>query len=261
MGVRITYNFDSWDAATITSTTEASTDLGDDNVVHDHVGKPWRTSDDKNEWVKFDLGSAVAITCFGMFNYNLSASATVRLQAHPTDDFSSPDHDELLTIPTDSDGNVIKRLVYFPSANNTKRWWRVTIDDYLTNADGYIQVGRIAAGAFYEPSRTISENFSVAMFDPSAGDIKPGRQTFFRQKNRYRRATVGFQFQDQTQHDKLQTVFEKVGNHAPVILALDPTDRPSKDSMYSYIVTPLDMAHQFAERFDTAQIVFEEKTE
>ena len=99
------------------------------------------------------------------------------------------------------------------------------------------------------------------MYDPSEGARVAGRQTFFRNRNRYRRAAVRFELQDQTQTDKLNTIMTKVGNSRPVVLSLTPTDRPSKDSMYCYLETPLSLAHQFIGQFSTAQLVFEEKTE
>ena len=99
------------------------------------------------------------------------------------------------------------------------------------------------------------------MFDPSEGDRVPGRQTFFRNRNRYRRATVRYNLQSQTQTDKLSAIMLKTGNSRPIVLALDPTDRPSKDSMYCYLETPLSQAHQFVGNYSTAQLVYEEKTE
>ena len=69
--IRFLYDADTWDAATISSSSEAG-DLVDDNAVHDFVAKPWRTTGDSAEWIKFDLGSAQQITCFCLFGFNLT---------------------------------------------------------------------------------------------------------------------------------------------------------------------------------------------
>ena len=66
---------------------------------------------------------------------------------------------------------------------------------------------------------------------------------------------------DQTQTDKLTTIFDKVGNSNPIVLALDPTDRPSKDSLYCYLLTPLDLLNQLTSQYGTSILMFEEKTE
>ena len=255
---RILYNMDTWDAATITGSSQANTDLVPANVVHDHVSKMWRTTGKASENIVFDLGTATNITVFSMFTFNLTASATVTLQAHASNSWGSPSYSQALTIATDADGNVLQRIVFFLS--QTYRWWRVTFAD-SGNSDAYLQIGRMAAGQYYETTRNINQGFNISMFDPSEGDRVPGRQTFFRNRNRYRRATVRFNLQSQTQTDKLSAIMEKTGNSRPIVLALDPDNRPSKDSMYCYLETPLGQAHQFIGNYSTAQLVYEEKTE
>ena len=254
--VRLTYDFDSWDGATITASSEASTDLADDNIIHDHVAQVWRTSSDASEWIKFDLGSAKQITCFGMFNFNLTSSATVTLQANASDSWGSPSYSQALTIATDADGTVLERLVLY--LDETYRWWRVTFDD-SGNSDGYLQVGRIAAGAYWQPTRSYSEGFGFQMVDPSLGSQPPGTQGFFRKKKKYREARVNFEMLGQTDADKWLAVFDKVGNTEPIILSLDPSNRPSKDSIYSYLKTPLKLSHRLAEQFQLIALAFEEK--
>ena len=256
--LRILYDMDAWDASTVTHSSEANTDLVAENVLHDHIAKLWRTSGKTSEWIRFDLGSAKQIKVFSMFSFNLTSSATVTLQANASDSWGSPSFSQALTIPTDSDGNVLQRIVYF--LDQTYRYWRVTLAD-SSNADSYLDVGRMAAGIYYEPTRNIGQNFSINMFDPSEGTRVTGRQTFFRNRNKYRRASVDFSLQDQTQTDKLSTIMQKVGNSRPVVLSIDPTDRPSKDSMYCYLETPLSQSHQFINNYNTATLVFEEKTE
>ena len=255
---RILYNMDTWDGATITGSSQANADLVPANVVHDHVSKMWRTTGKASENIVFDLGTATKITVFSMFTFNLTASATVTLQANASNSWGSPSYSQALTIATNSDGTVLQRIVYF--LDQTYRYWRVTLAD-SGNAASYLQIGRIAAGEYYELTRNINQNFNITMYDPSEGDRVPGRQTFFRNRNRYRRATVKYNLQSQAQTDKLSAIMLKTGNSRPLVLALDPTDRPSKDSMYCYLETPLSQAHQFIGNYSTAQLVYEEKTE
>ncbi len=142
---RILYNLDTWDAATVTGSSQANTDLVPANVLHDHVSKLWRTTGKASENIVFDLGAATNITVFSMFTFNLTASATVTLQANTADSWGSPAYSQALTIATDADGNVLQRLVYF--LDETYRYWRVTFAD-SGNAASYLQIGRIAAGTY-----------------------------------------------------------------------------------------------------------------
>lgn len=255
---RIVYNFDAWDGATITSSSEASTDLADDNVVHDFVSLPWRTTGDTSEWVKFDLGSATAITCVGIFAHNLTSAATVTLQANASDSWGSPSYSQVLPVATDADGVVVPHIVYYLSQNY--RWWRVTFAD-AANTDTYIQVGVIRGGAYYEVSRNYNSALPVQYIDPSEGAVTPGRQDHKRQRSRYRRATLGFTLQDRTQADKLRAIVTKIGTSKPCILGLDATNYPTAESMYCYMRTPLSLAHRFNQLWDTGSLVFEEVTE
>jgi len=256
--MRILYNADTWDAATITASTEANSDLAGTNVIHDHVAKKWRATGDTAEWVKFDLGGATKLTCVALFGFNFSSAATVTLEANASDSWGSPSYSQALTIATDADSNVLSRLVFF--LDQTYQWWRITIAD-ASNADGYVEVGRIIAGEYYEPTRGHRDAFSIDMVDPSEGVRAPGRQTFFKARNKFRRFSVGFDLYDQTQADKLSAIFDKIGTSEPCVVALDPSNRPSKDSGYCYLVTPLNQAHAFVARYNTATLVFEEKTE
>ena len=255
---RLLYNLDAWDAATVTGSSQANTALAASNVLHDHVAKPWRTTGKASENIVFDLGSAKQITVFSMFTFNLTSSATVTLQANASNSWGSPSYSQALTMATNADSEVLERVVFFLS--QTYRYWRVTLAD-AGNSDSYLQIGRIAAGTYYEAGRNIDQGFSIVTVDPSEGDRTPGRQTFYRARKRFRRASVAFRLQDQTQTDKLSAVMDKVGNSKPIVLALDPTSRPTKDSMYCYLVTPISQTHQFIGNYSTAALVFEEKTE
>lgn len=255
MGVRILYNVDTWDAATVSSSSSTG-DLTETNLVDDFLKRAWRSTGVSSEWIKFDLGSATNITCIGLFDFNFTSAATVTLEANATDAWGAPSYSQALTIATDSDGNVIKRLVYF--LDQTYRWWRIAIAD-AGNADGYVEVGRVMGGAYWEPTRTVSEGVKVMYVDPSNAGNADGRQRSVQQLTPFRRASVQFRFVDATQADKLRTVYDKVGRHTPIILALDPTNRPSKDSMFCVFDSGVDTVYALADYYHQGTLMFEEK--
>jgi len=257
MGVRILYNSDTWDAGTITSSSEV-TGLEDDNAVQGFVGKPWRATGDSSEYWRVDLGSATNLTCFGIFGHNFTSSATVKLQANTSNSFGSPPFDQTLTIATDSDGVVLPRLVFF--LNQTYRWWNIDVAD-ASNPDGYLEAGRIIAGQHWEPTRTITDGFNMRRRDLSAGERTPGVGWYKRERKRARTANVGFELFDRAQHEKFDTVFTKVGDSGHLVLSIDPTNYPSKDSMYGTIGSDLGTVFTEASLHDTPNLTFVEEVE
>ena len=256
MGVRITYNFDDWDAATVTASSSSASELGAANVVDPQPSKVWRSTGDTAEWVKFDLGSAKQITCIGLFNFNFTSGATVTLQANASDSWGAPSYSQALTIAADSDSVVLKRLVYF--LDQTYRWWRITIAD-ASNPDGYVEIGRVAAGQYYAPTRNIQEQYRYQGQDPSERERLPGAWSPSVSRARYRTADVSFPFANQTQADKFWAIFDKVGNETPIILSVEPTTRPSQDSMYCTLETPLSLTNATLTYWDVVTLRFEEK--
>lgn len=255
MAIRILYNFDTWDAATITGSSEESSDLADDNVVNNAPGRVWRTTDVSSENIVFDLGAATTLTCFAIFNFNFTSGATITLQGNASDSWGSPSYSQALTIATNADGNVIKRIVFF--LDEEYRYWRLLMVD-SGNTDGYLEVGRIVAGSYYEPSRNINDGFSITPDDPSDVADVPGTYTEANELPKYRTAVVSFSEMDRTQTEKFQAIFDKVGRTKPMVLALNPSDYPSKDSMYCRLKTPMGLANKILEQYDAVRLVFEE---
>ncbi len=63
----------------------------------------------------------------------------------------------------------------------------------------------------------------------------------------------------EAQRDEFETMFRKIGNDQPVIVALDPDDRPSIDSAYCVLKSDLNVAHRFLEQYDAVFTQWEEK--
>lgn len=256
--MKIVYNFDTWDAATVTASSEASSDLAAENVLTKSPSEPWRATGDTAEWLKFDLGAQTALTGIGLFGFNLTSGATVVLEGNATDSWGSPSFQETLSLATDSDSVVLKRLVYFPSTFD-HRWARITFAD-AGNSDGYLEVGRICAGTAYEPPTNYRDGYRIQGFDPSEKTQDPGAYNEANTKDPYRRATLSFAYTNQTQADKFWTIFNKIGNHTPALIALNPSTRPTKDSMYANLITPLSEVNRWSLVSDFLTLVFEEKT-
>lgn len=252
------YNSALWDAATVTASSDASSGLTGANVVDDMVSKPWRSTGDTSEQLVFDLGAAVQIKAIGLHVFNLTSAATVKVQANATNSWGSPTLDDTVAIVTDADSGVLERLVW--TGNQTLRYWRIDIAD-AANPNGYVQIGRVIGGDYWTPTVNFANGYRPTVVDPSEGKAAPGRQAFWSQRKRFRRAAVTFPEIDRTDFEKWQAVFTKVGNSKPLLLMVDPTDYLTKDSMYCYLKTPLSMAHRILDNYTDMTLVFEEVTE
>lgn len=89
--------------------------------------------------IVIDFGSAKAITAAGLYDHNLTNSATVNLEANTSDSWGSPPYQQALTV-----AELTPILEYL---NQTYRYFRFDISD-VTNPDGYILIGGIYLGTY-----------------------------------------------------------------------------------------------------------------
>ena len=256
MSLRIGYDFTAWDAATITSNTEASADLADDNAIDPQPSKIYRTSGDTGEWIKFDLGAAVNLTQFFIANHNLTSAATLTHEAHTSDSWGTPDHTQALTITTDADSDVIPFINYFPSGGVNKRWHRFTVEDGA-NPDTYIEFGVIKGCAYYQPPRNIRDGYSWQRVDRSIKQDVEGTYTEAIDKGTSRKLSIGIPFSEQTQNDKFDAIFRKVKNVNPLVVSVGSANRV-EDTIYCRLLTPLRMVHTITTTFDIGVLTFGE---
>jgi hypothetical protein len=258
MAFRILYNAASdGTAVVISSSSEAGSHI-DNNAVKEKVNKIWETDGTSTEWIKFNLVvTSKKVDCITIINHNLDAGDTITFEGNATDSWGSPTVNETLTIATDSDGNVLDRIThYFTQA--TLQWWRVTIDD-ADSSKSEFQIGRIMFGEYYDTTRDITADLRIETMDPSEGTKTPGTIQDITQKARYRRIRTSFAFVTQVETDKWTAIFDYLGNSKPALICWDTT-RATKDSAYVYMLTPLNLAHQFSGQYNIAAIVWEEKT-
>ena len=245
--VRFLYTF-KFDSATISSSSEVS-GLPDDNIVHDFVARKWRTTADTGQWIKFDLGAAKKISMVALFGHNLTSGATVTLQANSDDYWGGPpSYVKALTW----NGRAIVEFI-----SQTYRWWRITFEDG-SNPDGYIEVGRICAGEFYEPGVNVTQDVQKRIIDPSQKSESAGRQGYVIERDEYRVYEVEFTGIERTQQGEIETMFRAVKNINMLVFALDPDNYPENDTIYCKLTTPYAAALGALEYGDMS-LGFEEK--
>ena len=228
--VRFLYGF-KFDTGTISSSSEVA-GLPDDNAVNEFVAKKWRTTGDTGQWIKFDLETAKKVTMLAIFGHNLSSAAVVTIEGNDTDVWTTPAYSQVLT------WNALCLVEFF---DKTYRWWRITIEDG-SNTDGYIEIGRICAGEYYEPTVNIAENLGIIITDPSTVEEADGGQGWSVEKLKFRTYTVKFMDISRAQQAEIRTMFNAVGNTRTLVFALDPVNYPEEDTIYCKMKSSLSHA-------------------
>jgi hypothetical protein len=209
--MRILVN-DVWKAGTITASTEAA-GYPAANSQHVHLSRKWRSTALTSQWVKVDLGAAVAADCIAIAGHNLTAAAVVKVQASDTDAWGSP--------VIDKAGDPLDSVILIPFSLDSRRWWRITVDD-STNPDGYVQLGRIFLCQRYESVEPIAGGFIGSVEDSTVtkdsitgqrfADVGVVRKTY--------RVTMGT-MKNETK-EAIDACYAAAGVHQPVIV--EPAD-------------------------------------
>lgn len=120
----------------------------------------WHSKDapDAAEWIKFDRGAGASgsVRCAAIGPHNLTSGGTFTLEGNATDSWASPAFSQAFT------HRAGVMLIYF--AAETHRWWRLKLED-AANPAGFIEVGEVHVGDYFEPSRNFLQGFREG-FEP-----------------------------------------------------------------------------------------------
>lgn len=176
-----------------------------------------------DEWAKWDFGISTnpkAFIAIGLRNspIKISPSATILLQGSHTDAWGSPGYsvaiayDEEVLSEIDPDGLHTESL----------RYWRAKIVD-PDNANGYVELGSIFLGDFYEP--TIGSAvfpFQGAKIDPSTTSISEGGQTYSDRRQKAERFQVAWEHLTLTEKEAIDAIWDSFGTSVPFFIIADP---------------------------------------
>lgn len=168
------------DGAVVTASSEEGL------LTANHVQTPrpeqvWRATGDTAEWLAWDFGEDVIVEALALVAHNLSATATLRLRlaASEADVTAAPGFDSTVTSawPYTGKPDELDWQSYFSlllAANGTGyRYGRLDIAD-ASNADGYVQAGRLFVGPAFVPDINVDMNPSISLISPD----EAGRTAF-----------------------------------------------------------------------------------
>lgn len=160
------------DAASVAASSEEGL-LTADHVQTTRPDQVWRATGATAEYLTWDFGEDVIVEALALVAHNLSASATLRLRLGTSEAnvTAAPGFDSgvVSAWPTSGKPDDLDWQAYFSlvlADNSTGyRYGRVDIAD-PSNADGYVQAGRLFVGPAFVPAINVDLNPSLGLVSP-----------------------------------------------------------------------------------------------
>ncbi|HNR12066.1 MAG TPA: hypothetical protein PKM59_02000 [Thermodesulfobacteriota bacterium] len=228
--------------ATMTFSSEVAT-LPGTNVLDDQRGKVWETTGCASEWVKLVFPGNKYFNAIALAGFNLSASATVTLQANMSDDWTSPAVEEEFEVwepvigfdeglygehgyggyLTDDEMPKYTTMVRFLAAAYAYPYIRLLIED-LDNEDGYLDIGRVFIGEAYEPYGYHDWDWKLIAVDPSVVTKSEGGQAYKDIKSPFSLVKLKLQnLTDEEAYYRFIRIMQDYGVHANIFICMDPS--------------------------------------
>jgi len=200
-------------AATVESSSSAATEYPLANIKNIWPTYCWRTASlGAPDWIKWDLHVAQYVSCFILWNHNIRAGATIRLQANATDSWGSPAIDVAVTWSED-------RLVYVFASAVSYRWWRIIITD-AANPDGYVSSGYRFLGIYFQPGESNASRVP-SLIDPSEIAFSRGGQLTAAPLDGYDQMSYEFDAVSAADQATMKTIYRLLGEFCPYFIIED----------------------------------------
>jgi len=147
----------------------------------------WRSNASLTPYLVIDLGTAQTINRLALLFCNVTAVATMRVRAAPSQAnlTAAPIFDQTgLALPGTYDDGGDKHAICRIAGSISARWWRIDLSD-AGNTAGYIESGRLWLGKAFEPA--FQPNWSPTEgYDENTGLFKYSCQFTFVSETEYR---------------------------------------------------------------------------
>jgi len=249
------------DSATMSYSTETD-GLPVENVQNQLIRKVYRTtgkgSRTTREFARFDAGAATGMNCLFIGLHNFTKNATVYWEGDATDNFTGASLSVQLTVSTDGLGEPIKKLAYFWPSVESYRHWRLLFQDN-GNASSTIEVGRIMAGRYIQPTRNMRDGFGITRIDPSRARATAGRQGYANERDKFYEFTYSVYNHEEAQMDEMIGIYNTVGKWKPFVMALDPVDKLNDHTIYTQFESDLGYQQTVMRQYGLQTVTFGEK--
>jgi len=151
------------------SASSEEEDLPVANIAHPFRSYKWRTTGDSDETATIDLAAEYNPLAVAIIDHNLTSGAVITYESSNDADFDPLISQETLTWRAG--------IIFLFLATNSARYHRINFQD-SSNPDGYIEIGRVFLGDYFEPTKNFHMNYSDGGDDLSVVSAAEGGQLF-----------------------------------------------------------------------------------
>ena len=195
------------DIATLSSCSE-NPNYSLANVKEWQLSSRFQAVGNNAETITIDCLTPCAVSRFAIIGHNLSASATITLQANTTDSWTTPAWSATVTRRSYA---IIHRFTEV-----SYRYWRVVITDTGVSA---IRISRLFLGTFLQlpgmkKDQELTRNTTGESIISDTGQAFPSGGYM------YRTPKINFPYLTHAQRTELDAMWQAVGNEKPVLLTV-----------------------------------------
>ena len=229
-----------WDIGTLTASSE-DPNFPASNTRNRWYTRTWRsTSVAGTEWLKVDLGFPQRVAAFIIKFHNFTSGAVVKLQGNNADDWTAPGYEAVLPIN--------QHIIVHFFNEMSLQYWRVTIED-TSNSNGYIEIGRVFLGSYFEPTRNFVYGNAFVIDDDSLLVMSEGGQISAIKKKPYLRFIYSFRALPKTDIQIFKEIFFERGLSRDMFICEDPEDAQNT-TFYVRFACKIMPVNVFADYYD-----------
>lgn len=192
-------------------------------------------------YIEIDLGAAYEINFVALLNHNIETGSTLKMTGATDSGFSAGVVNETITWNADD-------LYHFFSSAQTKRYWRLHIED-IDNADGYIQVGTVFLGKYFEPSRHYTNDYARGKRDPSEVSISDSSIVYSSDKDELEWGSFPFVGLSSTDEAEVKLMLAESKRYKAFIIVHLPAT-PNADSFLMRMENMIDIENVHYQRYN-----------
>jgi len=204
-----------------------------------------------------DYASHFDLNTFAIMGHNISAGASVKVEANDWDEWNYTDGSGSSIIQQTLTWDEDTIMYFFPSIYK-REYIKLTVND-PNNDDGYLAIGRIWAGKYLtiDPSSTL--DFRVVKKRSDRSIYNRNRQKWSDQGYGWRRFEMNFPRTATTMLDRIQRMYDSVGTYSSIIFCNFDSIRDYEivEPVYCSIVGDIEFQHAGRMKF-TYELVMEE---
>lgn len=232
--------------------TASSDPISVSNIKNLHIRRIWRTSSSVDQTLTVDLQSVdLNIRAVAIAGHNISSGSTVLVSSSE----NGLTWNGLIQQTTDG-AEVL--FLFFPLSNS--RYWRISIDD-PNNPYGYLEIGRVFLGDYWEPEFGLGRQWGISYTDPSEVQYSLGRQKWTNQKDVIK--TINFHIPHLSSTEAVKgflNILRRIGTVSDIFVSLTSGSDAilqNAASAYGRFIAPFGLQSNSSFSFGSGTVVFE----